>query len=89
MRLKFLGTEILLPTTAELASNFNNAREVRLIHDEQGNTTHLVTILNSTGSTIATFSMPPGNVIVVRKEPTHKIYAASDDIRGVAVSYIS
>lgn len=89
MRLKFLGTEAALPTSSGSASTFSNAIEVRLVHDEQGNTTHLVTILDASGATVATFSMPPGNTLVVRKEPTHKIYASNDDIRGVAVSYIS
>lgn len=91
MRLKILGTEIALPITAETATSVNGATEVRLIHDEQGNTTHLVTITNGAvvPTTVATFSMPPGHVTVIRKLPSEKIYASNDDIRAVSVSYIS
>jgi len=89
MRLKIIGTEVALATTAAAASDFSNAREVRLVHDATAATTHLVTITDSSGTTLATFSMPASNVVVIRKEPTHKIFASNDDIRGVAVSYVS
>ena len=91
MRLKILGTEVALPITANTATTVDGAQEVRLVHDEQGNTTHLITITDgeATPTTVATFSMPPGHVMVIRKLPTQKIYASNDDIRAVAVSYIS
>jgi len=89
MRLKILGTEAALATTAGSASNFSNAKNVRLVHDATASTTHLVTITDSSGTTVATFSMPPSDAIVVSKEPTQKIFASNDDIRGVAVSYVS
>jgi len=89
MRLKILGTEATLATSAGSASNFGNAKEVRLFHDAGGNATHLVTITNAAGTTVATFSMAPSDSIVISKEPTQKIFASNDDIRAVAVSYIS
>jgi len=91
MRLKILSQEIALPVTAGTASTINGATEVRLIHDEQGNTTHLVTITDGaeTPATVASFSMTPGQSLVIRKKSTEKIYASNDDIRGVKVSYIS
>lgn len=91
MRLKILGQEIALPVSAGTASTINNATEVRLMHDEQGNTTHLVTITDGATSptTVASFSLAPGQSIVIRKKASEKIYASNDDVRAVKVSYIS
>ena len=89
MRLKILGTEVALPTSAGTAITVSGATEVRLMHDAQGNTSHLVTITDgeSSPTTVATFSMSPAETLVIRKLPTQKIYAGNDDIRAVAVSY--
>jgi len=89
MRLKILGQEAALPTTANTATTVNGATEVRILHDAGGNETHLVTITDgeATPATVASFSMTPGTTIVIRKLPTQKIYAANNDVRAVAVSY--
>ena len=91
MRLKILGTEAALPVTAATAVTVDDATEVRLVHDEQGNTTHLVTITDgaATPVTVGSFSMPPGASLVIRKLPTEKLYASNDDVRAVKVSYIA
>ena len=91
MRLKILGTEAALPTSSGSATTVGGATEVRLVHDAQGNTTHLVTIIDGAtpANTVGTFSITPGDSLVIRKQPTHKIYASNDDVRAVAVSYIS
>jgi len=91
MRLKILGQEVALPTTANGATTVGEAVEVRLVHDAGGNTTHLVSITDGAASptTVATFSMTPSESLVIRKLPTQKIYAANNDIRAVAVSYQS
>jgi len=90
MRLKILGTEVALPTTANTATTVGEAQEVRLVH-EGANTTHLVTITDGAASpaTVGSFSMTAGQSLVIRKLPTQKIYAANNDIRAVAVSYQS
>lgn len=87
MRVKILGTEIALPVTSGTATTLNGATEVRLIHDQGGNTAHLVTILDSADATIGTFSMTPGEHIVIRKRNTDKLFASDNDIRAVSVSY--
>lgn len=89
MRLKILGQEVALPTTANTATSVSEAVEVRLVHDAQGNTSHLVTITDgaATPATVASFSITPGESLVIRKLPTQKIYASNDDVRVVAVSY--
>lgn len=91
MRLKILGQEAALPITENTATNINGASEVRLVHDAGGNTTHLITITDgaATPVTVASFSITPGESLVIRKLPTQKIYASNDDVRAVAVSYIS
>lgn len=91
MRLKILGQEVALPTTANTATDVSGAVEVRLVHDAQGNTTHLVTITDgaATPATVASFSITPGESIVIRKLASQKIYASNDDVRAVAVSYQS
>jgi len=91
MRLKILREEIVSPTTANTATSINEATEVRIVHDSGGNTTHLVTITDGaeTPATVASFSLTPGESLVIRKLPSQKIYSSNDDIRLVAVSYIS
>lgn len=89
MRLKILGTEIALPVTTGTASVIGGATEVRVFHDAGGNTPHLVSINDgaSTPVTVATFSIAPGESLVIRKLATQKLFASSDDVRAVAVSY--
>ena len=89
MRLKILGTEIALPTNTGTASTIGGATEVRVMHDAGGNTSHLVSITDgaATPATVATFSITPGESLVIRKLATQKIFASNDDVRAVAVSY--
>lgn len=91
MRLKILGQEVALPTTANTATDLNSAVEVRLVHDLGGNTTHLVTITDgaATPATVGSFSITPGETLVIRKLSTQKIYASDNDVRAVKVSYVS
>lgn len=91
MRLKILGVEAALTTSASTASTIGDATEVRLVHDVGGNTTHLVSITDgaATPTTVATFSMTPGSDLVIRKLPTQKLFAENNDIRATAVSYQS
>lgn len=89
MRLKILGIESALATSTGAASTIGDATEVRIVHDVGGNTTHLVSITDgaATPTTVATFSITPGESIVIRKLATQKIFAANNDVRAVAVSY--
>jgi len=91
MRLKILGVEAQLPTTEETSTTLGGAKEIRLVHDMGGNTSHLVTINDgaATPTTVASFNIVPGEALIIRKEPTQKIWSASSDVRAVAVSYIS
>lgn len=89
MRLKILGIEVALTTSAGTASTIGNATEVRLVHTSGGSTSHLVTITDGAASptTVATFSIPPSESLVIRKLSTEKIYAADVSIKATSVSY--
>jgi hypothetical protein len=89
MRLKILGIEAALTTSTGAASTIGGATEVRLFHDAGGNAPHLVSITDgeATPTTVATFSINPGESLVIRKLATQKIFAAHNDVRAVAVSY--
>jgi len=91
MRLKILGIETALPTTANTATTVGGATELRLIHDAQSNATHLVTILNNASPAVAvgSFSITPGTSLVIRKDTSFKVYASNAEVRVVAVSYQS
>lgn len=89
MRLKILGIEVALTTTAATASTIGGATEVRIFHDAGGSQPHLVSITDgaATPVTVATFSITPGESLVIRKLATQKIFASNDDVRAVSVSY--
>lgn len=89
MRLKILGIESALTTSTGAASTIGDATEVRIVHDAGGNATHLVSITDgaATPTTVATFSIAPGESLVIRKLPTQKLFASNNDVRAVSVSY--
>jgi hypothetical protein len=91
MRLKILGVEAALTTSASTASTIGGATEVRVFHAAGGNTPHLVSITDGEASptTVATFSITPGESLVIRKLTTQKMFAANTDVKAVAVSYQS
>ena len=91
MRLKILGIEAALATSTGAATTIGNATEVRLFHNAGGNTPHLVSITDgaATPTTVATFSITPGESLVIRKLATQKIFASNGDVKAVKVSYIS
>ena len=74
MRLKILGIEAALATSTGAATTIGDATEVRLFHDAGGNTPHLVSITDGEASptTVATFSMTPGESLVIRKLAAQK-----------------
>lgn len=89
MRLKILGVEAALPTSAGTATTVGAASEVRLVHTGGGSTSHIVTITDGEASptTVASFSLPPSESLVIRKLPAQKIYSADASIKATAVSY--
>ena len=81
--IKVIGTQAACGTSSGASSNFDNASDVRLVNS--GTTVRLVTITNSGGTTIGTFSLAGSEDIIVRKAIDDKIFAAHAEILGVAV----
>jgi hypothetical protein len=76
--IQVLGTEAEITT----ATNVGNAHCVRLYH--AGGSDTLVTIKNSGGTTLGTFTLKSNDIVFVKKAPTDTITCA-DATKGVAV----
>ena len=80
------GTEAALGTSTGAASNFSRAIYVRLFNSGASTTRHLVTLEQSDGTDIGTFTIAGGESIVVKKDATDQLFAANAAVLGVAVS---
>jgi len=81
--LEILGTQTACGTTTGAASNFGQARYVRLFNS--GTAVHLVTVEEADGTDIGTFSLNAKDSLVIHKLPAHKIFAANAAVLGTAV----
>ncbi len=80
------GTEAALGTSTGAASNFSCAKYVRLVNTGASTTRYLVTLEQSDGTDIGTFTLSGGEELVVKKDPTDQLFAANASVLGVAVS---
>ena len=78
------GTEIDAPTGSGTASIVGSAALVRCVN--AGGTARLVTLEQSGGTDIGTFTVPANGIQYVRKDASDKIFAASADIKLAAVA---
>ena len=78
------GTEIDAQTGSGTASNVGSAALVRCAN--AGGTARLVTLEQSDGTDIGTFTVPANGVQYVWKAVTDKIFAAHADIKLSAVA---
>ena len=81
--MRLLGSEAACGTSSGAASSFGDADDVRLVNS--GSTNRLVTDTDSSGNTVATFTLIAGEVTFVRKKREEKIFAAHAEILGVGV----
>ena len=81
--MRLLGSEAACGTSSGAASNFGGVDDVRLVNT--GSTNRLVTVTDSSGNTVATFTLIAGEVTFVRKKREEKIFAAHAEILGVGV----
>lgn len=79
------GTEAACGDSSGTASNFGNASAVRLFNG--GTTPHLVTLEESGGTDIGTLTLGAKDVVVLKKSPTDKIFAADTGVKGVAIGF--
>ena len=83
--LKLLGSEAAMGTSTTNGSNFGEHRLVRVVNT--GTTVRLVTLETSGGVTIGTFSITGGQTTFVKKGKTDEIFAASAEVKGVAIGF--
>jgi len=81
--MRLLGSEAACGTSSGAASNFGGVDDVRLVNT--GSTNRLVTVTDSSGNTVATFTLIAGEVTFVRKKREEKIFAAHAEVKGVGV----
>ena len=72
--IKLLGTEIALGITTG-ASNFGNAKTVRLVNTTT--TGYLVTLEQADGTDIGTMTLMGGESVVIHKNPTDKLFGTN------------
>ena len=87
MIIKVKSTEAAAGTSSGAGSNVSSATLVRAVNS--GTTVRLVTVEESGGTDIGTFSMPGGTVEYIEKNPTDKIFAAHAEILLAAVAFQS
>ena len=78
------GTEIDAPTGSGTASNVGSAALVRCVN--AGGTARLVTLEQSGGTDIGTFTVPANGVQYVWKDAADEIFAAHADIKFASVA---
>ena len=81
--MRLLGSEAACGTSSGAASNFGSADDVRLVNT--GSTNRLVTVTDSSGNTVATFTLIAGEVTFLRKKREENKFAAHAEILGVGV----
>ena len=64
--MRLLGSEAACGTSSGAASNFGGVDDVRLVNT--GSTNRLVTVTDSSGNTVATFTLIAGEVTFLRKK---------------------
>ena len=84
MIIKLKGSQSAAPTGSGTATNMSKATCVRVFNS--GSTVRLVTLEESGGTDIGTFSVAGGATEYLEKEPTDQIFAANAEILLTAVA---
>ena len=79
-------TEAACGTSSGAASNFSNSRYVRLFNTAAVGTEHLVTLEESDGTDIGTFTLDGQQEAIIKKDPSNQIFAANAAIMGAGVT---
>ena len=78
------GTEAAAGTGSGTGSNVGSARVVRCVNTN-ATTDFLVTLEESGGTDIGTFTLAPMETVLIRKDATDKIFADNADVKLTAV----
>ena len=82
-------TEAALGTWTGTASNVGSSEFVRLHNTAATGTEYLVTLEESGGTDIGTFSLDGSDTVIIRKASTDKIFAANAAVLACGVTIIS
>ena len=78
------GSEAAAGTGSGTGSNVGSARVVRCVNTN-ATTDFLVTLEESGGTDIGTFTLAPMETVLIRKDATDKIFAENADVKLTAV----
>ena len=79
-------TEAACGVNTGAASNFGSSRYVRLFNTAAVGTEHLVTLEQSGGTDIGTFSLDGQQEAIIQKDPSDKLFAANAAVMACGVS---
>ena len=85
---KPITTEAALGTNTGAASNVSSSEFVRLHNTAATGTEYLVTLEESGGDDIGTFSLDGSDTVIIQKEATDKLFAADAAVLACGVHLI-
>ena len=83
---KPITTEAALGVNTGAASNVSSSRYVRLFNTAAVGTEHLVTLEESGGTDIGTFTLDGQQEAIIQKDPSDKLFAANAAVMACGVS---
>ena len=82
-------TEAALGTDDSGSSNIGSSEFVRLHNTAATGTEHLITLEQSDGTDIGTFSLDGSDTVIIRKRTTDKLFAANAAVLACGVRVIT
>ena len=82
-------TEAALGTSTGAASNVGTSEFVRLHNIAATGTEYLVTLEQSDGTDLGTFSLDGSDTVIIKKEPSDKLFAANAAVLACGVRVVS
>ena len=82
-------TEAALGTNTGAASNIGTTEFVRLHNTAATGTEYLVTLEESDGTDIGTFSLDGSDTVIIKKESSDKLFAANAAVLACGVRVVS
>ncbi len=79
-------TEAACGVNTGAASNFGSSRYVRLFNTADVGTEHLITLEESDGTDIGTFTLDGQQEAIIKKNPSDQIFAANAAVMGTGVT---
>jgi len=82
-------TEAALGTNTGAASNIGTTEFVRLHNTAATGTEYLVTLEQSDGTDLGTFSLDGSDTVIIKKAPSDKLFAANAAVLACGVRVVS